>query len=188
MIAVRALMNPAAQAAQAELRRGLLRTIRAVRVHLRRRVVLVQKSIELLAVMHTRVGHVVLPDQLVLGVRIHVVLVAVEALAVLLGPARILVFLAVLRRVLLPRPRRLASLHLVILVAAIALFGNRHDRGINHLAAPRNVAFASKAWPTRANTFSTSPPFPSVSRNSHNVVPSGMPSSMPSPRNRVNDS
>ena len=30
--------------------------------------------------------------------------------------------------------------HLVILVAAIALLGNRHDRGINHLAATRNVA------------------------------------------------
>jgi hypothetical protein len=47
--------------------------------------------------MHTRVGHVVLPDQLVLGIRIHVILVAVEALAVLLGPARILVFLPVFR-------------------------------------------------------------------------------------------
>src|ERR1700694_2822172 len=63
MIAVRALMNPAAQAAQAELRLGLRRAIRAVRIHIRRRVGLVQKSIEFLAVMHTRVGHVVLPDQ-----------------------------------------------------------------------------------------------------------------------------
>src|SRR3974390_404381 len=97
MIAVRALMNPAAQAAQAEPRLGLRRAIRAVRVHIRRRVGLVQKSIELLAVMHTRVGHVVLPDQLVLGIRVDVVLVAVEALAVLLGPARVLVFLPVLR-------------------------------------------------------------------------------------------
>src|ERR1700724_2183340 len=66
--------------------------------------------------------------------------VAVEALAVLLGPARVFVLLPVFRRVLLPRLRRLASLHVVILVAAVALFGNRHDRGINHLAAPRNVA------------------------------------------------
>jgi hypothetical protein len=47
--------------------------------------------------MHTRVGQVILADQLVLGIRIHVVLVAVEALAVLLGPARVLVFLPVLR-------------------------------------------------------------------------------------------
>src|SRR5271170_933847 len=109
MIAVRAMMNPAAQAAQAELRLGLRRTIRAVRVHVRRRVGLVQKSIEFLAVMHTCVGHVILPDQLVLGIRIHVVLVAVEALAVLLGPARVLVLPPVLRRVLLSRLRRLAS-------------------------------------------------------------------------------
>src|SRR5271169_2608985 len=103
MIAVRAMMNPAAQAAQAELRLGLRRAIRAVRVHIRRRVGLVQKSIEFPAVMRTRVGHVLLPDQLVPGIRIHVVLVAVEALAVLLGPARVFVFLPVLRRVLLPR-------------------------------------------------------------------------------------
>src|SRR5580700_11629459 len=87
MIAVRALMNPAAQAPQAELRLGLRRAIRAVRVHIRRGVGLVQKSIEFLAVMHTRVGHVVLPDHLVLGIRVHVILVAVETLAVLLGPA-----------------------------------------------------------------------------------------------------
>src|SRR5580704_9222600 len=90
--------------------------------------------------MHTRVGHIVLPDQLVLGIGIHVVLVAIEALAVLLGPARVLVFLPVFCRVLLPCCRRLAGLHLIILVAAIALFGNWHDRGINHLAAAGNVA------------------------------------------------
>jgi hypothetical protein len=58
-----------------------------------------------------RVCHVILPDQLVLGIRIHVVLVAVEALAVLLGPARVPVFLP-LRRVRLPRLRRLARLQL----------------------------------------------------------------------------
>src|ERR1700675_234727 len=150
------MMNAAAQTAQAELRLGLRRTIRAVRVHIRRRVGLVQKSIEFLAVMHTRVGHVVLPDQLVLGIRIHVVLVAVEALAVLLGPARVLVFLPVFPRVLLPRLQRLAGLHVVILVAAIALFGNRYDRGINHLAATRNVAFASKCFGQSARTASQS--------------------------------
>jgi hypothetical protein len=56
MIAVRALMNPAAQAAQAELRLGLRRAIRAVRAHIRRRVGSVQKSIEFLAVMHIAVA------------------------------------------------------------------------------------------------------------------------------------
>src|SRR5450432_2029050 len=123
MIAVRALMNPAAQAAQIELRLGLRRTIRAVCIDIRRCVGLVQKSVEFLAVMHTRVGHLVLPDQLVLGVRIHVVLVAVEALAVLLGPARILVFLPVFRRGLLPCFRCLAGLHVLILVAALRCLG-----------------------------------------------------------------
>src|ERR1700748_2354215 len=133
MIAVRAMMNPAAQSPQAELRLGLRRTIRAVRIHVRRRVGLVQKSIECPAVMHTRVGHVILTDQLVPGSGVHVVLVAVEALAVLLGPARVLVFLPVFRRVLLPSLRRLASLHLLILVPTITLLGNRNNRRIYHL-------------------------------------------------------
>jgi hypothetical protein len=83
--------------AQAELRLGLRRTTRAVCVLARRCVGLVQKSIEFPAVMHTRVGHVVLPDQLVLGIRIHVVLAAVEALAVLFGPARVFAFLPAFR-------------------------------------------------------------------------------------------
>src|SRR3974390_1657752 len=42
MIAARTLMNPAAQAAHAELSLGLRRAIRAVCVHIRRRVGLVQ--------------------------------------------------------------------------------------------------------------------------------------------------
>src|SRR5665647_3952558 len=109
MIAARALMNLTAQAAYLELCLGLDRPISAVRVHIRRRVGLVQKSVEFLAVMHTRVGHVVLPDQLVHGIGIHVVLVSIETLAVLLGPARILVFLPVFRRILLPRLSRVVS-------------------------------------------------------------------------------
>src|SRR5215470_17474478 len=139
MIAVRTMMNPAAQSAQAELRLGLRRTIRAVRVHVRRRVGLVQKPIEFLAVMHTRVGHVILPDQLVLGIRIHVVLVAVKALAMLLGPARILVFLSVLRRLLLPILRRLATLDRLVLLARVALSGHRHDAGIDDLTTASDV-------------------------------------------------
>src|SRR5664280_3818816 len=109
MIAARALMNPTAQAAYLELCLGLGRPISAVRVHIRRDVGLVQKPIEFLAVMHARVGHVILPDQLVPGIRIHVVLVSIETLAVLLGPARILVFLPVFRRVFLPSPSPIYS-------------------------------------------------------------------------------
>src|SRR5665811_437258 len=89
MIAARALMNPTAQAAYLELCLGLGRPISAVRVNIRRRIGFVQKPIEFLTVMHARVGHVILPDQLVHGIGIHVVLVSIETLAVLLGPARI---------------------------------------------------------------------------------------------------
>ena len=39
--------------------------------------------------MHGRIGHGIMPDQLVLGVRVHMVLVAEEAAAMLLRPARI---------------------------------------------------------------------------------------------------
>src|ERR1022692_675633 len=137
MIAARTLMNATAQAARLELRFGSGRAIRAVRIHVRRRVGLVQKSTEFPAVMHARVGHLVVTDQLVLGIRIHVVLVAVEALTVLLGPARILVFLPVFRGVLLPFFWCLAALHGLLLCAAITLLGNRHNRGIT-------------IWPPRA--------------------------------------
>src|SRR5665647_907721 len=108
MIAARALMNPTAQAAYLELCLGLGRSISAVRVNISRRIGVVQKPIEFLTVMHARVGHVILPDQLVPGIGIHVVLVSIETLAVLLGPARILVFLPVFRRIFLPGPGRLS--------------------------------------------------------------------------------
>src|SRR5450755_5025491 len=94
MIAARALMNATAQASRLEFCFGRGRAIGAVRVHVRRRVGL-QKSSEFPAVMHARVSHLVVTDQLVLGIRIHMVLVAVKALTVLLGPACILVFLPV---------------------------------------------------------------------------------------------
>src|SRR5450756_2739765 len=140
MVAARALMNPTAQAAYLELCLGLGRPISAVRVNIRRRISSIQKPIEFLAVMHARVGHVILPDRLVPGIGIHVVLVSIETLAVLLGPARILVFLPVFRRIFLPGPGRLAGLHILIFVTAITLLGNRNNRRINHLAAASDVA------------------------------------------------
>src|SRR5665213_1405774 len=121
MIATRTLMNATAQAAHLELRLGRGRAISAVRVYVRRRVGLVQKPAELPAVMHAGVGHLVVTDQLVLGIRIHMVLVAVETLTVLLGPARILVFLPVFRGVLLPFLWCLAGLHRLIFFTAITL-------------------------------------------------------------------
>src|SRR3954463_12161117 len=123
MVAVRAPMNAATKAARVELRLGLGRAIRAIRIDVSGCVALVEKFIKLLAVMHAGVGHLILPDQFALGIRIHVVLVAVEALAVLLGPACILVFLRVFRRVLLPSLRRLAGLHLLILSRVFRCLG-----------------------------------------------------------------
>src|ERR1700677_1007721 len=140
MIAARALMNPTAQVAYLELCLGLGRPISAVRVNIRRRIGFIQKPIEFLAVMHARVGDVILPDQFVPGIGLYVVLVSIETLAVLLRPARILVFLPVFRRVFLPSLGRLAGLHILIFVTAITLLGNWNDRRINHLAAASGVA------------------------------------------------
>jgi len=83
--------------------------------------------------MDCRIAHLVAPDQLVLGIRIHVVLVAIKALAVLLGPACILVLLSILRRLLLPILRRLAALDRLVLLTRVALSGHRHDGGIDDL-------------------------------------------------------
>src|SRR5437762_482288 len=90
--------------------------------------------------MHRRIGHLIASDQLVLGVRIHVVLVAKKALAMLLRPAGVAVLLAQLGGLLLPVRRRPTGLHGFVLVTAIALFRHRHNRGINHLPATRHVA------------------------------------------------
>src|SRR5207249_2310454 len=94
--------------------------------------------------MHRRIGHLIASDQLVLGVRIHVVLVAKKALAMLLRPAGVAVLLAQLGGLLLPVRRRPTGLHGFVLVTAIALFRHRHNRGINHLPATRHVALRRK--------------------------------------------
>ena len=80
---------------------------RAIGEHVSRCVALVQEPIQLLAVVDRRIAHLVTPDQLVLGIRIHVILIVVKALAMLLRPAGILVLLSVLGRLLLPILRRL---------------------------------------------------------------------------------
>src|SRR5450755_822225 len=72
------------------------------------------------------------------------VLVAIETLAVLLGPARVLVLLPVSRGFLCQRLRRLASLHRFVLLFGVAVLRDRHDRGVDHLAAARDVAFGFK--------------------------------------------
>src|SRR5262249_29506687 len=95
-------------------------------------VALVQEPIQLLGLMDYRIAYLVAPDQLVLGIRIHVVLVAVKALAVLFRPACILL-LSVLRRLLLSILRRLAAFDRLVLLARVARCGHRHDGGIDDL-------------------------------------------------------
>src|SRR6266481_8028191 len=73
-------------------------------------------------------------------VHADMVLVAVEALVVLLRPARVRVLLRILGRLLLPSLRCLAGLDRLVLLLRVALLGHRHNRGVNDLAAARNVA------------------------------------------------
>src|SRR5262249_55343633 len=72
------------------------------------------------------------------------ILVTKETLAVLLGPARVTVLLAQLGGFLLPRRWCLSSLHGFGLVTAVALLRHRHDRGVNHLPAPRDISLRLK--------------------------------------------
>ena len=66
------------------------------------------------------------------------------ALAVLLGPPRLDILLAPLCRLVLPACRRLARLYPRVLLAAVALFGYRHNRGVDDLAAHRQIALLSR--------------------------------------------
>src|SRR5881227_2371417 len=79
-------------------------------------------------------------DQLVRLVHADMVLVAVEALVVPLRPACVVVLMGILGRLLLPSLRRLAGLDRLVLLLRVALLGHRHNRGVNDLAAARNVA------------------------------------------------
>src|SRR3990172_11536264 len=102
-------MDAALRALGRDLRLDLGRAVGAVGPHLPAGVARIQNVVELLAVVRRGVGGSPLADQLVRLVHADVVLVAVEAVAVLLGPARILVFLCVLGGVLLPILPRFAS-------------------------------------------------------------------------------
>jgi hypothetical protein len=140
MTARRAHMDAAAEASLLQCRFICGRTIGAVAEHVLRGVAPVQKPVELAAVMHRRVGHRIASDQLVRPIHVHVVLVTEEALAMLLGPTRVFIFLAVLRRFPLPLRRRIAALDGLVLLARIALLRHRHNARIHDLPAARDVA------------------------------------------------
>src|SRR5262245_8570059 len=90
------------------------------------------------------IGHGITPDQLVLGVRVHMVLVAEEAAAMLLDPARIAVLLPHFGGLLLP-PRWCApSLQLGVLVTTVPLRRHRYNTGVDNLPATRHVALGCK--------------------------------------------
>ena len=79
--------------------------------------------------------------KLVRLVHTEVVLVAIEACVILLCPAFVLVLLGILGGLLLPSLRRLAGFDRLVLLLRVALFGHRHNRGINDLAAARRGIF-----------------------------------------------
>src|SRR6188508_3649571 len=93
MVAPTASMNPTVVTTDPEFGLDLGRSIGAVGEHIIAGVAHVQQPFQLLAVVHGRIGHRIMSDQLVLDVRVHMVLVAEEAAAMLLGPARIAVLL-----------------------------------------------------------------------------------------------
>src|SRR3954464_13837864 len=135
MIAPTASMNPTVVTTGPEFGLDLGRSISAVGEHIIASVALVQQPIQFLAVVHGSIGHGIMPDQLVLGVRVHMVLLAEEVAACLLGPARIAVLLPHFGGLLLP-PRGCApSLQLGVLVTTVPLRRHQHDTGVDDLPA-----------------------------------------------------
>jgi hypothetical protein len=106
-----------------------------------------------------------MPDQLVLGVRVDMVLVAEEAAAMLLGPARIAVLLPQLGGLPVCGPQ------FVVLVTTVPLQRHRHDIGVDDLPATRHVALGRKKLiKTRRRTEEPASAADSVNRS---VIPSG---------------
>src|SRR5467141_3762978 len=139
-IACGAPVDTALQALLLQARLDLDRAVGAVRPDLLAGVGEVEHIVQLLTVVHGRVRRIPFADQLVRLVHADMVLVAVEALVVLLRPARVRVLLRILGRLLLPSLRCLAGLDRLVLLLRVALLGHRHNRGVNDLAAARNVA------------------------------------------------
>src|SRR5262245_23889069 len=144
MVAPSASMNPALVNAGPEFGLDLGRPISAVGKHIIAGVARVQQPIQLLAVVRGRIGHRIMPDQLVLGVRVNLVLIAEEAAAVLLGPARIAVLLPHFGGLLLPPRWYAPSLQLGVLVTTVPLRRRRHYTGVDDLPSTRHVALGRK--------------------------------------------
>src|SRR3546814_20889998 len=81
----------------------------------------------------------VTPHQLVAPINADMVLVAKVRLSMLLGPARILVFLSVLCRFLLPLKRGLARLYCRIILARVTLTRRGNKCRVKDLSAHRQI-------------------------------------------------
>src|SRR5438067_3098316 len=104
----------------------------------------IEHIVQLLTVVHGRARRIPFADHLMRLVHAEGVLVAEEARIVLLRPARVLVLLGILGGLLLPSLRRLAGPDRLVLLLRVALPGHRHNRGVNNLAAARNIALSLK--------------------------------------------
>src|SRR3981189_1565337 len=129
-IACGAPVGTALQALLLPDRPDLDRAVGAVRPDLLAGVGEIEHIVQLLTVMHGRVRRTPFADQLVRLVHAEMVLVAVETLVVL----------GILGGLLFPSLRPLAGLDRLVLLLRVALLGHRHNRGVNDLAAARNVA------------------------------------------------
>ena len=89
--------------------------------------------------MHRSIRHVVTTHKLMPTVHIDMVLVTVVALAMLLGPPGIRIFLAELGRFIHPALRCLTGFDLCILITLVVLGGNGNDGCVDDLSTHRQI-------------------------------------------------
>ncbi len=150
-------------------------------------ILLVQHLVEDLAVVHAGIRDRIAPDQLVLFVDVDVVLVAVVALAVLLGPACILVLLPLHVGLVVPTVGRLALLDLLVLVARVSVLRHINRAGIDNLAALRYQPGCSQPLIEALKELVNQTVTRQLSRDNHSVLAAGKVSSGDSLRKRWND-
>src|SRR5215510_1732964 len=139
MVAGTPTMYPALVALLLELGFHLRRPVGTIGPHLIAGIGFVQNLIELLAIVDGGVGLGIAANDLVFAVDADVVLVAIEALVVLLGPARVLILLRILSRLFFPSLRRLARLDGLVLFPGVMLLGCVDNGGIDNLPTTGEV-------------------------------------------------
>jgi hypothetical protein len=92
---------------------------------------------------------VIAPHQLMLSIHIHMVFVAVVALAMLFCPAHIHVLLHPLRRLVSPILMHFAPLNRRILIAHVVVARHWHDGSVQDLSAAGDVALPIEMPPSR---------------------------------------